>query len=113
MLPNFAHTILIEVGNYFVGMSGIIMDFFLSHSIQSSSYKDSNFINQGWEILRDVTNILFIFALIYIAFELVLGIGKDAKGRLMKVILVALTINFSLFVSLAIIDASNIIVHRY
>ncbi len=110
---DFLHWILITAGNVLAGMTAIIMDFFLQHSIQSSSYNNSDFITQGWQILRDVTNIIFIFALIYVAFELVLQVKGNAKKRLMKIILVALTVNFSLFMSFAIIDASNIFAHVF
>ena len=72
---NFFHAIFITAGNFLVGASAIFMDFFLSHSIQSDTYKSQNFISQGWEIIRDITNIIFIFALIMIAFNLVLGSG--------------------------------------
>ena len=110
---NALATLSFTVGNWLVGMSAWLMDIFLTHSIQSSSYKDAGFIQQGWEILRDITNIIFIFALVYIAFGMVLGTSSDAKKRLIKVLLVALTINFSLFVTYAIIDVSNVLAHTF
>lgn len=111
---NFLYVIFVNVGNILVGLSAKFMDFFLSHSLQSSSYNSSDFIKQGWEILRDVTNIVFIFALLYIAFQMVLGIGKgEAKKYLIKIILITLTINFSLFFSYTIIDTSNIFAHVF
>jgi len=73
--------IFIGAGNFLVGISAFVMNIFLSHSLQSGSYKDAGFIVQGWEILRDMTNLLFIFALIYTAFNLVLGTGgSDTKN---------------------------------
>ncbi len=111
---NFLYLLFVNVGNILVGFSAKFMDFFLSHSLQSASYNGSDFIKQGWKILRDITNIIFIFALLFIAFQMVLGSGKGkAKAYLMKVILVTLTINFSMFFSYAIIDVSNIFAHVF
>ncbi len=113
-LVNFTYMITVQAGNYLVGMSATLMDFFLAHSLKSSSYNGSPFIKGGWEILRDITNIVFIFALLFIAFQMVLGGGKGkAKGYLIKIILITLTINFSLFFTYAIIDSSNIFAHVF
>jgi len=106
---NAMATMTIQVGSFLVGLSAYFMDIFLAHSLQSSSYRDSGFIEQGWEILRNITNIVFIFALLMLAFQMVLDISKaDVKKRFMKIIVIALSINFSLFMVYAIIDTSNI-----
>lgn len=88
---------------------GLMFDAFLFFSLNSNFYR-SGIIEAGWEILRDFTNIIFIFALLTIAFKLVLNQddGKT-KSTLIKTILIALTINFSLFITYAIIDSSNIL----
>lgn len=51
---NFLQMIFIGAGNFLVGISTYVMDIFLSHSLQSSPCKDAGFIEQGWEILRDM-----------------------------------------------------------
>ena len=113
-LTNFIQWIVVNGGNVIVGLAAFFMDTFLFHSLQSGSYRDSGFIVQGWEILRDFTNIVFIFALLMMAFNLVLGRDEsNTKGRLVKTILIALVINFSLFVTYAIIDASNILAYTF
>ncbi|MCI5051440.1 MAG: hypothetical protein MRY57_03965 [Candidatus Pacebacteria bacterium] len=88
---------------------GLMFDAFLFFSLDSNFYR-SGLIEAGWEILRDFTNIVFIFALLTIAFKLVLNQddGKT-KSTLIKTIIIALTINFSLFITYAIIDSSNIL----
>jgi len=113
-LVNFIQLVVMNVGNVLVGLSGLFLDFFLSHSIASSSYRGANFIKQGWEILRDFTNIVFIFALLTIAFKMVLGQSDGGnKKKLITTVLIALTINFSLFVSFLIIDAGNLLGHVF
>ena len=102
--------IVVVGGNVLVGVSGYLLDIFLNHSIQGTSYLNP-FIRRGWELLRDITNIVFIFALLYQAFQLVLGSSASASKKIVRVILVALTINFSLYMSFFIIDVSNIAAH--
>jgi hypothetical protein len=90
---------------------GLFLDWVLLHSISSQSYK-GGMIEAGWEILRDFTNIIFVFALLVLAFQLVLGRqSRGGKITLVKTILVAIVINFSLFATYAVIDASNILAH--
>ncbi len=96
-----------------VVLVGLMFDAFLFFSIDSKFYR-SGMIEAGWEILRDFTNIAFIFALLIQAFQMVLGVNiPKARNKLVKVILVALVINFSLFVTYAIIDASNILAYTF
>jgi hypothetical protein len=95
--------------HHLVAISGMFLDFFLKHSISSNSYRDAGFISQGWEILRDFANIAFIFSLLFAAFEMVLGAGWGYKGRIIKTLLVALVVNFSLFISLLVIDTGNVL----
>jgi hypothetical protein len=88
---------------------GLMFDMILFFSLDGNFYR-SGLMEAGWEILRDFTNIIFIFALLIISFKLVLGQddGKT-KGTLVKTILIALTINFSLFLTYIVIDSSNIL----
>ncbi|QMU65271.1 MAG: hypothetical protein GKR88_13860 [Flavobacteriaceae bacterium] len=96
-----------------VVLVGLMFDAFLFFSIDSQFYR-TGMIEAGWEILRDFTNIAFIFALLVQAFQMVLGVNiSKARNKLVKVILVALVVNFSLFVSYAIIDSSNILAHVF
>lgn len=110
-LLDFIYILAVPVGNFFVGLAGMVLDFFMLHSISSASYR-SGFIEAGWEILRDVTNIVFLFGLLYLAFNMVLGRENSKKG-LINIILIALTINFSLFMSYVILDISNVFAHVF
>jgi len=92
---------------------GLMFDAFLFFSIDSQFYR-SGMIEAGWSILRDFTNIAFIFALLLASFRLVLGSNvADAKKKIMQTILIAIVVNFSLFMSYAIIDASNLLAHAF
>ncbi len=60
--------------------------------------------------LRTAIREVFIFALLSAAFRMVLGDkGSAAKAQVMKIIGVALAINFSLYLSFAVIDVGNVL----
>lgn len=66
-------------------------------------------INNLWVVIRDVMNILFIFGLIYIGLKTIWN-AEDSNTRktLGLLIAAALLINFSLFISKAVVDFSNL-----
>ncbi len=66
-------------------------------------------INQAWTIFRDVSNLAFIFIILYLAFQLILGVGSGHWRSLGSLIVMAILINFSLFFTKVVIDASNIL----
>lgn len=66
-------------------------------------------INALWAIIRDIFNILFIFGLVYIGFKTMLSAGDTStRKQLAMLIAAALLINFSLFISQAVVDFTNI-----
>ncbi len=89
--------------------AGRLFDVFATLSLSTTIYRDTPFVVSGWQIVRDIANIAFIVALIYIGFKTILGLhsGHD-KTTLVTVIIIALLVNFSLFISRAVIDSSNI-----
>ncbi len=108
---NLFYLIIVVGGNFLVGISGYLLDIFLKHSIESTSYTSSDFLLRGWELLRDLTNFVFIFAILYEAFRLVLGVGGAVVKKVITIIVMALAINFSLYASFFVIDTSNILAH--
>ena len=84
-------------------------DNFLYFSIQSS-YLRLDAIDNLWTSIKDIANIAFILALIYFSYRLIFNGAQDSvvKGGLIKLILIALFLNFSLFFTQVIIDIGNI-----
>lgn len=67
-------------------------------------------INIGWELTRDVGNILFIFMLLVIAIATILRLESyGAKKLLAGLIIMALLVNFSLVIARTVVDASNLL----
>ena len=104
---------ILYLTNIFLVIVGLMFDIILHFSIDSNFYR-GGLMESGWSIMRDFTNIVFIFALLTIAFKLVVSQddGKTKKS-LVKTLLVALTINFSLFFSFLVIDASNLLAYTF
>ena len=90
-------------------LAGGFLDFFVYYSTDSASYTNT-FVSQGWGAVRDIANILFIISLLYVAIKTILGLNvTDNKKIVGAVIVIALIINFSLFTTKVVIDASNIL----
>jgi len=86
-----------------------VLDFFIFYSTSDDAYNDV-FVTKAWGAVRDIANIFFIIALLYIAIKTILNLGNsNSKKLLTYVIIVALVINFSLFFTKVVIDASNVI----
>lgn len=88
-----------------------LMDIFIGFSISSFFYSDNiGVILEGWRIVRDVSNILFIFILLWTAFNIILRVNHhfNANRVITQLIIIGLLINFSLFFTRVVIDAGNI-----
>lgn len=67
-------------------------------------------ITSTWATLRDIANMCFIFVLLYAAFKAMFDTNfGNFQTTVKNIIIVALLINFSLFFSKVVIDASNIV----
>ncbi|OHA60132.1 MAG: hypothetical protein A2589_00430 [Candidatus Vogelbacteria bacterium RIFOXYD1_FULL_46_19] len=71
---------------------------------------DLSVIDIGWTVARDLSNIFFIFILLYLAIGTILQLPNvNTKKTLVNVIVIALLVNFSGFITKVAIDASNIV----
>ncbi len=99
-----------------VYFSGVLLNMSLNFTLHIKDLVDGiPMVGLGWRVFRDVSNICFIFLLLWIAINTILGTGgSDTKKTLINIIIFALLLNFSLFITQAIIDASNIMaLHFY
>ncbi|OGG47753.1 hypothetical protein A2761_02595 [Candidatus Kaiserbacteria bacterium RIFCSPHIGHO2_01_FULL_51_33] len=93
----FDYVIAFTVGNNFLADPGAVLA-----------------IENGWKIVRDTTNLFFIFALLTIAIATILRVsGYGMKALLPRLIIVALLINFSLPITRVVIDASNLVANQF
>jgi hypothetical protein len=102
--------VLLPLAGGILYLAGMIFDAALYFSLHTAYiFSLSTAIDLGWVIVRDVVNIFFIFILIYISLgTIVNGLRFGTMNMLKNVIIAALLINFSLFITKAVIDVSNI-----
>src|SRR3989344_8124903 len=99
---------------FFLWLSGVFLDFVLKDTITDLKVNlgtlEQNGLKSVWGTIRDLMNMTFIFVLLYTAIGTILGIAKsDWKKVVSLVIIAAILINFSLFFTKVLIDASNIV----
>src|SRR3989338_2549351 len=111
-----AYWVILWPISWFLFLAGKILDISMYFTLNMSKLLDKiPVVDIGWKIFRDLANIFFIFILLWIAIGIILGInsGKN-KEILVHLIAVALLMNFSLFITKTVIDASNIVaLHFY
>ncbi|HEY4477156.1 MAG TPA: type IV secretion system protein [Candidatus Paceibacterota bacterium] len=97
--------------SFFGWLLGIVGQFFnLIIMLQNQAFKDQPFVETGWLIARDVSNIFYIFVLLVISIGTILRIDQfNWKGLLPRLIISALLINFSLALTGVIVDAGNVL----
>lgn len=62
-----------------------------------------------WTTFRDLANLAFIFILLYVSIITILNVKQaDARRTIAMIVLAAILINFSLFITKFVIDVSNI-----
>ena len=94
--------------SYLFALAGTFFDYAFSYSVQDSSYR-SSFVVEGWGLVRDFCNMFFIFIMLYVAIGTILSLhSMKTKETIINVVIIGLFINFSLFATQLIIDASNI-----
>ncbi len=102
---------VLKIFSLLTALSGMLLNFVMHYTIVdvADNYSKLPAINSAWTTIRDVANMSFIFILLYAAIQLILGIGKDTQKLIVKVVMVAILINFSMFFTKVVIDASNVL----
>lgn len=107
ILANFLQAIAMAL-SWVIWLVGQVVDFALVLTLNNSFF-DSAAINTTWSIIRDLCNMLFIFVLIWLGLRTILSLSDiSVKKTITNVVIAAILINFSLFMTRAIIDVSNI-----
>jgi len=101
---------IIQAASKILWLAGVMFNYSMSYTLNFKTVIDNvGVVDIGWKIFRDLSNMMFIFILLTISIATILGLQNySAKQLLTKVILVALLMNFSLFTTKVIVDASNV-----
>lgn len=105
--------ILISIVGLFLHIGAYLFDsamevFVLTMGTQINNTGIGVGITVAWEVVRDLVNLTFIFGLIYVGLRTILGSITDVKKVLASIIIGALLVNFSLFISKVVIDVANV-----
>lgn len=103
--------LIFTILSFLLSIAASILDFFIHLSLGGfKNFIDSSNIVDTWRIIRDIINISFIFILLYISISTIIGgIGIKTKVLIKDIIISALLINFSMFITRVMIDAGNIV----
>lgn len=98
---------------WIAGLAGNLFNasiqFSLTGKVFDASENGNTMIKDGWTLVRDLLNLVFIFILLFAAISTILQYGNmDIKKILPSLIVVALLVNFSMMITKMVIDASHI-----
>ena len=107
-LIRFFIWVMLILANLCIGLTVFFLRFFISIA-SYNNYIDVDVVKLGWIMVRDVANMFFVVALLVIAFGTILGLeGYEWKKNLVKLILMAILINFSNLIAQIIIDVAHV-----
>ncbi|MFA6278620.1 MAG: hypothetical protein WCS97_02320 [Candidatus Paceibacterota bacterium] len=102
---------------WLVGVAAITLDNAVYYTVVTMGDYVSKLsaIGVAWRILRDLANILLIFGFIGSGIAIILNVDQYGFGTklLPKLLIAAVLINFSLFVSEAMIDGTNLVATQF
>ncbi len=105
--------LILRIAALVLYIGGAILNLVLNYTIlgMSENLKSLGGINVAWKVIRDIMNIAFIFLLVYEGILMIIGQSSIEKVRkfVVGIVLASLLINFSLFFTKVLIDASNIV----
>lgn len=113
----FLYGIFVSIGGLFAWFGGLALDYSIYEFLILMGQKlNGNFgigLNSVWTTIRDVFNLIFIFALIWMGIKTILNSDDSSvKKSLGLLIVAALLINFSLLISKAVVDFTNIAAYQ-
>jgi hypothetical protein len=106
---------LLQLSAWILWAAAKVFDFSLTYGLNFKSILDnSKLVTIGWAIFRDIANIFFIFVMLFVSINIIIGSSSyGSKSLIAKVIVAAILINFSLFFTKAIVDVSNIMALQF
>lgn len=103
--------LILSVSSWALIASGFVLNISMILTLNIKTlYEATPAIDQVWLLIRNLSSMFIIFALIYTSILTILDIAKTSASTLIKnIIMAGILINFSLFFTKTAIDASNLI----
>lgn len=108
-----------KIGGFLFWGSSVLLNIVVHLTLNAGTWLGSStpiggVIQNTWQTLRDLANMFFIFIIIYIGISTMLDLSLvDTRKQLIKVIIIAIFINFSLVITRVVIDASNVAAYGF
>ena len=108
---NMGLYITYTIAMFFVYLMGVLFNLAITVTISNiSAFLPKNVMAEMWTLFRDLTNVIFVFILLYTGFQTILGNGgSKIKSIIINVIIASILLNFSMWGTEVAIDASNIV----
>jgi len=114
---NSVMTKIMSLFAWLVGVAAILLDNVVYYTVvKMGSYVNSlSAIGVTWRVLRDIGNILLIFGFLAVGITTILNVDWYGGGKKMlpMMFVAAVFLNFSLFISEAIIDTGNLFATQF
>lgn len=108
-LLRITYATFFQLGAFLLYVAGYFFNVMVATTL-SGDLLSLDFVSVSWGIVRDLANLFFIIILLYIAIRVILGmVGHGVKEMVAQVVIMALLINFSMFVTQVVIDTSNVL----
>jgi hypothetical protein len=103
---------LLSLASYLLAISGIFLNLSLNITTHVGDFYNSiPALNEVWLVVRNMSSIFIIFALLYSSIKVIVGAGSSSatKELIAKIVIAGVMINFSLFFTKVLIDGSNLV----
>jgi len=118
-VKNVLWTLVNNVFGFLIGAGGVVLDFAVTKyvvgfgdtwGVGGTGTGIGGAIDLTWAMVRDIFNIGFIFGLIWLGFKMILRSDDSTTRRtLITLILAALLVNFSLYITKFVVDFTNLL----
>ncbi|HEY4490212.1 MAG TPA: hypothetical protein VJC12_03090 [Candidatus Paceibacterota bacterium] len=111
-VTRFVGNLILGIMGVLLGIAGLLINQVINFTVVELKENIDKIggINTVWGVIRDLINISFIFVLLYGAIKTILGVGDvKVKNLIIGVVISAILINFSMFFTKLMVDASNIV----
>lgn len=109
-LPGAISIGVMKIASMFTYIAGGLLNWVVQYTVVNMAQNiNSQNINNTWKVIRDVGNMGFIFVLLYAAIKTIIGQGENNQRLIVNIVIAAVLMNFSLFFTKIVIDASNVI----
>lgn len=102
-IANILYTVILSPLAGILGIMGNLVNY----GIQPHPLTSSQFVLTGWGAMRDLTNMLFMLVLLGIALDFILFNSFGVKKMLVRLLVIALFINFTLPIAGVVLDFAN------